>query len=141
MLNSNQQPLSNEGQWHTIVKFSLPGEVDCERQVAELIAELLVGVPIRDGIIEEAKQAVSKVMEKEMFYMVADQIQRIFTIQIQLSQSVEALIEEADNMKSHSRLIGSGFFLTEKRTSDTELGSGTNNIVINVHFYHEGLLV
>jgi len=140
MLNSNQQPLSNEGQWQTIVKFSLLGEAGCERQAAKMISEILVSVHIPDRIIVEAKQAVSSVMEKEMLYKVADQIQRIFTIQIQLSQSVESLAKEADRSETHSRSRVCGFFLTEKRISDTKLGNAMNNIVINVHFYHEGRL-
>ena len=138
MLNSSQQPLSNEGQWQTIVKFSLRGEAGCELQAAKMISEILVSVHISDRNIVEAKQAVSSVMEKEMLYRVADQIQRIFTIQIQLSQSVESLAKEADQSEAHSRSRGCGFFLTEKRISDTQLGNAMNNIVINVHFYHEG---
>ena len=142
MLKSNQQPLSTEGLWQTVVEFSLPGEAGFEHQVAEMVSEILVSVHVPDRVLVEAKQAVSKVMEKEMSCIVADQIQRIFTIlvQIQSVQSFEMPVNGDNREELHSSPRGWGFFLTEKRILGTELGYAVDHVVMSIHLYHEGHL-
>jgi len=142
MLKRNLQPLSTEGQWQTVDEFSLLGEAGCEYQAAEMFSEILVSIHIPDRVLVEAKQAVVKVLEKEMSNIVVDQAQRTFTIlvQTQLSQSLEEPVNEADSRESHSDSRGWGFFLTEKRTSESKSDSAMNYVFINVHLYHEGRL-
>jgi hypothetical protein len=141
MIKRDEKPLYSESRWQTVAELSLRGEGDCELEAAEKVAKILVSVHIPDRILMEVKQAVTKVMEKEMSNIVADQAQRMFTllVLIQVSQSLEIPINEADNRESHSRSRGWGFFLTEKKTPETELGNKMIHFVINVHLYHEGL--
>ncbi len=109
-------------------------------RASEKVAEILMSIHIPDRVLVEAKQAVAKVMEKEMSNMVADQAQRVFTIlvQTQVAQSLETPAAEADSSETHSPSRGWSFFLTEKRISETKLGNPMYHVVINVYLYHEG---
>jgi hypothetical protein len=140
MIKRDETPIYSESRWQTVAELSVRGELGCEHKAAEKVAEILMSVHIPDTVLVEVKQAVTKVMEKEMSNIVADQAQRTFTILVwtQLAQSLETPANEADNRESHSRSRGWGFFLTEKRTSETKFGNAMNHAVINVHLYHEG---
>jgi predicted PilT family ATPase len=140
MIKRDEKPVYSESRWQTVAELSPRGELGCELEAAEKVAKILVSVHIPDRILMEVKQAVTKVMEKEMSNIVADQAQRIFTIRVrtQVSQSLETPANEADSRESLSRLRAWGFFLTEKRASETELGNKMNHVVINIHLYQEG---
>jgi len=140
MLKRNQWSISSEGQWQTIAEFSLHDEVGSENQAAEMVAKILVGVPVPDQILREAKQAVTEAIENELSRELAHQAQRILTILvwIQSAQLLEAPADEADYGDSRSLPKGWGFFLTEKILKETKLSSEMDRVVISLYLYHEG---
>ncbi len=140
MTKRDQPPISSEGQWRTVAELSLRGELGCEHEAMEKLAEILVSIHIPDRVLVEAKQTVSRIMEKEMSHIVADQAKRTFTILVrtQFAQSLEMSVNEAGHRELHSRSRGWGFFLTEKRISETELSNAVDQVVINVYLYQEG---
>ena len=140
MIMHDEKPVYSESQWQTVAELPLHDELGCEREAAEKVAAILVSVNIPDRILVEAKKAVTKVIEKEMSNLTVDQTQRIFTILVrtQVSQYSEMPANESDCRESHSHLRGWGFFLTEKRILESKLGNAMNNVVIDVHLYHEG---
>jgi hypothetical protein len=140
MIKREEKPVYSESRWQTVAELSLRGKLGCEHEASEKVAEILVSIRIPDRVLAEAKQAVAKVVEKEMSNIVVDQVQRTFTIlvQTQLTQSLETPAAEADSSETHSPSRGWSFFLTEKRISKTKLGDPMYHIVINIHLYHEG---
>jgi hypothetical protein len=140
MIKREEKPVYSESRWQIVAQFSLRGKLGCEHEASEKVAEILVSVHIPDRVLVDAKQAVAKVMEKEMSRIVADQAQWAFTIivQTQLAPSIEAPANEADNREPSSGYSGWGFFLTENRAPETELGNKMNHVQISVHLYKEG---
>jgi hypothetical protein len=137
MIKRDDEPVHTKSRWQTEAELSLHGVLGCEYEAAEKVAEILVSVHIPDRVLVEAKQAVTMVMEKEMSNIEADQHQRTFTIlvQTQLSQPLETPTNEIDSRELHSRSRCWGFFITEKRTSET---NAEDHVVISIHLYHEG---
>jgi len=140
MIKREEKPVYSESRWLTVAELSLRGELGCEHEATEKVAEILASIHIPDRVLAETKQAIANVVEKEMSNIVVDQVQRIFTIlvQTQLAQSLETPATEADNGETHSPSRGWSFFLTEKGISGTKLGDPMHHIVISVHLYHEG---
>ena len=134
------KPVYSESRWQTVAELSLCGEMGCEHEALEKVAEILVSIHIPDRVLVDAKQAVARVIEKEMSNMVADQAQwaLMILVKTQLTQLLETPANEADSRESHSLSRGWGFFLTEERASETEFGIPMYHVVINVHLYHEG---
>jgi len=139
-MTRDEKPVYSESRWQTVAELMLRGELGCEHEASEKVAEILVSIHIPDRVLVEAKQAVAKVIEKEMSNMVADQAQWAFTILVktQLNPLLETPANKADSRESHSLSRGWGFFLTERRASDTEFGIPMYHVVINVHLYYEG---
>jgi len=73
MMTRDEKPVYSESRWQTVAELSLRGELGCEHEASERVAEILMSIHIPDRVLVEAKQAVAKVIEKEMYNMVADQ--------------------------------------------------------------------
>jgi hypothetical protein len=140
MLKRDQQPTSSKSQWQTVVEFSLDVEAGCEHQAAKMVSEILMSIRVTDQVLTDAKQAVTRAMEKELSRVLADQTQRTFTVLI-MTQSAQ-LLETPANATGRRELDlqpkGWGFFLTEKIMNDTELGNEMNHVVMSLHLYQEG---
>jgi hypothetical protein len=141
MPKHNQPPISFESQWYTVAEFSLRGEAGCEHQAAERTAGILVNLRVPDQVLLEAKQAVSRSIEKELSRMVANQAPRTFTILLraQPAQIAEVPALDGGPEELKARAKGWGFFLTERNLLETELGNEVHRFVISVYLYHEGL--
>ena len=140
MIKRDQPPLFSKNHWHTVTEFSLPDGTDYENQVAEMVAKALLHFYIPDQILVEVRRAINKAIEKELSEALPIQAQLTFTILIRThqKQSLEAAEFGSDSEKLHSRSRGWGFFLTERRTSGTEVVYPTNRVVISIHLYQEG---
>jgi len=143
MIKRDQPEIPFDARWQTVTELSFYGVSGCEYKAIEKVAEILASAHVPESILMEAKQAVACVIEKEISTFVSDQVQRSFTIlvQAQLSEPLEYSIIEADGMKLNSGSRGIGFFLTEKRTLETESGNIVNHVFISVHLYREDHLV
>ncbi len=140
MVERDHQCAGLSSRWHTAAEFSLRGEAGCEQKVAEEVAEILVRAQIPGRVVAGAKQAVSRVVERAMSGLPADQAEQTFTIVVcaQSRGSAAGSVDRPDRGESRWILPGWGFFLTEKRVPETESGSAVNQVVITVHLYPEG---
>lgn len=143
MITHDQPDIPFDARWQTVTELSFYGELGCEYKAIEKVAEILASAHVPESILMEARRAIACVMEKEMSTNVTEQVQHIFTIlvQTQLSEPLEGPVIEADSMKLNSDLRGIGFFLTEKRTVETESANIMNHVFISIHLYREDHLV
>ena len=140
MIKRYQPPLFPENHWHTVAQFSLPDGADYENQATETVAKALLHFCIPDQILAEVQRAINNAIEKELSEALPIRAQRTYIILIRTQQKQSLGTVEFGNESEmlHSRSRGWGFFLTERRTSGTEVGYPTNRVVISVHLYQEG---
>jgi hypothetical protein len=139
MLGRDQQHPSSEGQWQTVAEFPLRGEAACADQAAAMVAEILTRARVPDRVLIEAKEAVARRME-ELSRPAADQPQRSFTILVrtQSARLLEMPANAASHQESRLRPKGWGFFLTDRITTDAEMGDEVHHLVVSLHLYQEG---
>jgi hypothetical protein len=139
IIKRDQQPVYAESPWRTVAELSLGDEAGCEHEAAEKVGQILARVRIPDAVLMEAKQAVTRTMERELSRPVSHQAQRTFTILIR-AQAAHLPESPSDCGEVPPRPTGWGFFLTGKMTRDTELGDETHHVVMSLYLYQEGHL-
>jgi hypothetical protein len=140
MVKREEPPLYSAGQWQKVGEFSLHSELGCEQEAQEKIAEILASAHITGRALIDTNQAVTTVMEKEISSTLRNQTHWTFTIFVnnKLVQSLRASMNLAENCESSSGSSCWGFFLTEKRTSETMSSITLHHIDISIHLYQEG---
>jgi len=140
MTKLNQPTTSSENRWQTLAEFSIRGETGCENQIAEMIGEILISVPVPDQVLMEIKHEINRAMAKELSQPPFDQSQIIFKVLVLIRSegSFETPVNDTDRRKLGACTSGWGFFITEKRVSETESGYRTDRFTISLHLYHEG---
>jgi hypothetical protein len=140
MTKLNQPPTSSESRWQMLAEFSIRGETGCEIQIAELVGEILISVPVPDQVLMEIKHEINLAMERELSQAPFDQSQRIFKVLVLVrsEESFEKPVNDTDRGNIGSRTSGWGFFITEKRISETESGYRIDPFTISLHLYREG---